>query len=358
MSEYKSEWVDIVKRGSLKESAFTEEMKRTILENVDRPRRRNRLNVTGFMSVAVMACLIIGLLFINGNNNEDSTKSMGSSGLGGNKATINEVTKPKEDVVTDVNGKKQYPIEYKVLKAKEWKRGDMGSNNDPFILPGIFNTFNPLLDPDESYMDGVPIKSVEIINQKKIEGIGVLVHYRYPGEEKTLVNKYGNNELVSYTGLVLGEATGDSVVYQGSYGPIDNEEISMTKVFGQSVIKTTWQCMAVKTTKCSMYIKNDDGELSYYLNFDLISKTYEQDLDGDGLEEVIVATVKGNQIYVFKKVNEKLEWAPMRETLRLTKDDVLVFSEVDNSFTVRSYGAQKSIKKYLYKQGSNKLVEA
>ncbi|WP_276356082.1 hypothetical protein [Cohnella caldifontis] len=327
MNERSKDWEGRVKQGLFTEEVFSDEMKRSVLEAVDRQpgyfswqwKRLAGAVVLGIISVILIAN------WPNGNDNE------AASGL---------------------SDEMKMPVIFKPLDARDWTPGQMITQSDPDILPGLSNKYNPLKNKTNGYIRQIPFSDIQLIDEKQIDGFGTALHYTLKPDSENPHKLKENTELFGFT---VNGSSRPGTLYDFGLGHMYDQQFSMTRLFGQEVLKIEQPVCRTDGEACAWYLKKDaDGLVSSYMELDAAS--YERDLDGDGKEEAVVVTHKQNQIYIFKEQDGQLLWASIRDILKANQNDTIHYDDASGTFTVHSTGGEDAVSVYLYKEGPNSLV--
>lgn len=336
MSKQSMDWESSVKKGLFTEETFTSDMKKTVLETVDRHPSYFSRQWKSLAGVIVL-CAVAAILTMNLSHVNDNTAA----------STLLDLS----EGVTEL----KLPVLFQPLDARNWEKGQTIHLDAPNILPGLSNKYNPLKNEVNGYIDQIPLSDIQIIDTKQIAGFGTAIHYKLTDDSVTRDEIEGDQGYLGFT--VDGISRPDTLFHYG-YGHMYDQEFSMTRLFGQEVLKIEQSICRTDGEACVWYVKkNDERTIFSYLNFEAAS--YEHDLDGDGKEEAIVTPHKLNQIYLFKEQEGQLIWAGVREALKAGQDDIIKFDEASGIFTIYSVheGEEIAVRAYRYADGENAFVK-
>lgn len=330
------DWQKMVKRGVFEEAGFTEQMKSNVLDTIGGKQRSGtgvfwKKGLARVGMAAVAACIFAGGIWLfdspGGGLQEwvqgvkQAAGLQGDVRMAGQGENIVPITSPEslQDSNDDERWSRELPVLYQTLDARIWKVGDISRSTDYDILPGLSNKFSPLRSADN--VDVLPLSAMELLDSKELEGFGTLFHYNLAGEDKL---RHGTDEKLDYFGFAIEGISEPGTFYHYGLGHMYQlGEHTVTRVFGERALKVEQKQCRVDGEDCSWYLVYGEDGLSTHLDFS--AKTYERDLDGDGLEEIIVTTLKRNQIYLFKEKDGLLEWASIREALGAERNEQLVY---------------------------------
>ncbi|OXS57219.1 hypothetical protein B1A99_17165 [Cohnella sp. CIP 111063] len=326
MSESASVWEERVKQGLFREEKFTDEMKKTVLQSADRrPRWRLAKGIGIVGALAICAAAFLLLVNLTGGD-ADSYRTAGETG-------------------------KRIPLAYKPLEARILQKGETIYGGDRGILPGLSNTHSPLVNT--GYAERISLSDVDLIEQKEVPGFGTA--FLYTLKEGTVLKDSIATKHESF-GMAIDGVSPAGTLYHYGTGHMYELQTSMTRLFGQEVLKFNQPLCRTDGEGCAWYVKKDANGLSTYATFS--SLTYERDLDGDGSEEAIVVTHKQNQIYIFKEDRGALQWVSVREALGAVAEDAVAYDELLGTFELHGSEADGSGFTRTYRYGEdNKLVE-
>jgi hypothetical protein len=335
MSEHSPDWQNKVKQGLFAEVIFTNDMKKSVLEAVDRNPSYFFRKWKRFAGAAVI-CMTAAILLINWSQHEKEKTA--ASVL---------------PVITGGEVGLDLPVTFKLLAARNWVRGEVIHDNDPDILPGLSNKYNPLRDKNNGYISQIPLSDIELIENREINGFGTAMHYKLKADS---VAQHDIDRNADYFGFTVDGLSQEGTLFDYGVGHMYDAQFSMTRLFGQEVLKIKLPICRTDGEACVFYLKKDAEGIVTYISFDAAS--YEQDLDGDGSEEAVVVTHKQNQIYLFKEQDGQLLWASVRETLKAGKEDIIQYDNDRGIFIIRSTnaGEKDSVSAYRYAEGENDLV--
>ncbi|TVX96625.1 hypothetical protein [Cohnella terricola] len=326
MNERSMDWESRVKQGLFTEEVFSDEMKRSVLEAVDRQPGYFSWQWKRLAGAVVLSIISVILIANWPYANVDKA----ASGL---------------------SDEMKMPVIFKPLDARNWTFGQVISQADPDILPGLSNKYNPLKNKT---ITQIPFSDIQLIDEKQIDGFGTILHYTLKPDSVTPHEVKGNPD---YFGFAVNGSSRPKTLYHYGTGHMYDQQFSMTRLFGQEVLKIEQPVCRIDGETCVWYFNRDaDGQVYSYMDLDAAS--YERDLDGDGKEEVVVVTHKQNQIYIFKEQDGQLLWASIRDILKVNQDDTIQYDDASGTFTVHSTltGGEDAVSVYLYKEGSDSLV--
>jgi hypothetical protein len=362
----KKDWQQLVKQGLFEEAVFTEQMKGQVLDAIGTGQRYRSKAFLGkrlarVSLAAAAACIVAGGIWLFGSPYAGLQEWAGeikqAAGLQGDEGNTGQgqsgiklpaaSSQPNEDE----RWKRELAVDYKPLDAPIWKKGDISRSTDPDILPGLSNKFSPL--QSASSVEVVQLTDIELLDSKELEGFGTLLHYNLVNDDEL---KYGTNEKMDYFGFVAKETSEPGTLYHFGLGHMyERGEPAVTHVFGDPALKIEQEQCRIDQEDCSFYfIYGEEGVKS---SLTISAKTFERDLDGDGLEEIIATTFKQNQIYLFKEKNGLLEWASIREIVGAKPDEQVAYNERDGTFSLTTPGDDLApIRYFSFKEGESKLV--
>ncbi|RJX37216.1 hypothetical protein D3P09_22920 [Paenibacillus pinisoli] len=345
MSEIRPDWQDAVRRGLFGKAEFSEEMKRSVLEAVDRRhamRFRPRLHLIGIAALCVIAGIV---LFYNADDAPWTADA-------GKQAGVGEPVPPSGDDQIVQEHEWGLPVTFRYLEARKLQKGEVISENDDDILPGLSNKHSPLWGFGQTIE--LSFDEIEILDQRPVDGLGSAIRFTKLQESNT---KHGTDEKYDYIGFVIDGVSKPNTLLHFGYGHLYDNEIMMARLFGKNVVKIAINPCRTDGDSCTYYLHQSNGSIIPYAIFE--AETYEYDLDGDGREEAIVTTYKQNQIYVFKEENGELLWASIRDVLGAKYGDIIDYNREQGWFSIRSKnsGAGEPVRTYRYDPGTHGLIQ-
>lgn len=326
------DWEGSVKQGLFQEVAFTGEMKRIVLETVDSPIGLSGLpwkQLAGVAAICLLSVLLITGLPIS----------------------------PNGKMASNLTALDQRAVVFHPLEAEDSTYGMTISVQARDILPGLSNKFNPLLNETNGRIVQIPFSDIDLIAEREVEGFGTILRYTLkPGSATSNDPDIPGNDAPGNPenfGFVLKDAPQSDTLYHYGTGHMFDLQFSMSRLFGQEVLKIQQPVCRTDGEGCVWYLKKDaTGQVSALMF--LSAEGYERDLDGDGKEESIVVTHKQNQIYIFKEYNGRLSWASVRDILAAGTGDELTYDDASGVFTVLGADA---VRTYRYQEGRDRLVQ-
>lgn len=333
------QWEERVKQGLFPELKLTERMKDAVLANVNQPRPiarfLDRFTSIKAMTIAIMMIAVIALAspwdYILEKDSEPNPSSR--SGY--------------TDIITE------FDIAYTPLDARTLQPGETIYEADPDILPGLSNKHSPIHKDAAEHI--LSLSEIDLIDSRIIEGFGTLMNYTLLIEEPLDASVPKDTR---YFGIQLDGISDPQTVFHVGYGHMfEMTEQRMTRIFGQSALKIEQEKCRIDGEACAWYYTVEQNKPMLYAMFS--SKSYERDLDGDGIEEIIVATNKRNQIYIFKEENHLLYWASIRDIVKADPypDDLITYHEEDGTFSLTSAEDSSIRRKFIYAAEEGKLQQ-
>ncbi|REK71859.1 hypothetical protein [Paenibacillus paeoniae] len=347
MSESRSDWQDAVKRGLFGKAEFNEEMKRSVLKEIDQTPAMQFHKHVRFIGMAALCVIVGAVLFYSTNGTPWGEHASQQAG-------VVEPTQPNDSSQVLERDAIGLPVTFRYLEAKTLQKDEVIWESDEDILPGLSNKHSPLWKLYTAVE--LPLDEVEILDQRHVEGIGSVIRFTKMNDTAT---QHGTDEKYDYIGFVIDGLSKPNTLLHYGLGHLYDDEILMTRLFGKEVIKIDVQTCRTDGESCAFYIHELDGSITTYAMFDAAS--YEYDLDNDGREEAIVTTYKQNQIYVFKEENGELLWASIRDSLGADHRDIVSYDRDKGWFTIRDASSGdsqgSSVLTYRYEAATQSLVE-
>lgn len=340
VSEPKPAWYEIAKKGSIASTPFDEELKRSVLSNINRREKRYLQSVKQVLA-AIVVCMALGLSLLLVTNEGVLFKKSEQA-----------ASPPAGTPFHSISGidTKEHPFAYKLLDARITGNGSIISMNDPDILPGLGNKVNPLHAYDNRMIYKISYTDIEVLSKKDMDGFGTLLKYKAIKDDPKLPYFRKGDEHFGYT---VDGLTGPEVIYDFGTANLYDAQMAVTRVFGHQALKIWLVCGADGIRVCTYYNREQNGGMASYLEFDNATM-YERDLNGDGLEEAIAVSNTTGQIYIFKENAEQLYWVSVREALGAGEQDVVSYEKASGMFTLLKQDI--ALRKYRYTENADKFV--
>lgn len=310
MNPEKPSWSAIVKASSFGKGAFSEEMKQTVMKRVEQNQRKTIHHPLFYAPVPLIVLIIIVSMFPFVNRLPSVFQDQHILG-----------TKTKVNSESEVISNDGVILHYETAKALS-------------VIP----------DTDKGIRDytlqKLPISSVQVQDAVLVDGIGKYLDYTKHGEDS-----------ISYFGfqLTADSSTTDGEIYEIGYGKMSNVNFQPSNAFGISHLRLDGKCGPER--RCAYWISINQDKVTAYEQMDA-STIYEQDLDGDGVTEVIVLT-HAAETYIYKNINGQIESVLVQAALKAGHGDTITYNPDNQVFALSSDGATKS---YRYAVGANDLV--
>lgn len=323
-----TEWVQIVKQSLFSDMKFTADMKAAVIERVYQSKPFSGFSKRAMTFVPVMATvsIVIGALFLTGS--------------------LDSIFEKSGDAVSE------YPITYSPLDARSLQPGEITLVTDSDVLPGLSNKHNPLQKQAVEHV--LSLTDIELIDSKEINGFGTLLYYTLLVDDPV---DAAIPKGTRYFGFNLSGLSEPQTVFHAGFGNMyDMANHRMTAIFGHSALKVDQKDCRIDGESCAWYYTIEHEKPMLYAMFS--AKSYERDLDGDGIEEIIVTTMKQNQIYIFKEENSQLYWASIREITNSAPGDLITYHEDEGTISITSFfGGLRTTRKFSYTSDGNKLTQ-
>ncbi|MEK0317628.1 hypothetical protein [Cohnella sp. 56] len=327
MSDRSIEWENQVKQGLFADEIFSDEMKLSVLKAVERRPAywsRQWMRLAGVVVLGIVAVMV----------------------------AVNWPYGNADKAVFVSSAEARLPVAFEPLAAREMKWGQVIAQADPDILPGLSNKYNPLTNETNGYIPQIQLNDIQLLDERPIAGFGVALHYTLKPDSTAPNEIRGNPDFFGFK--VNGQAQPEMLYHYGT-GHMYGLQFSMTRLFGQPVLKIEQTVCRTDGEACVWYLKkNSEGQVFTYMQLDAAS--YERDLDGDGKEEAIIVTRKQNQIYIFKEQDGQLLWASAREALKVSRDDSIQYDHVKGSFRIHSLAGGEDA--YTFQGGPDSFVRS
>lgn len=358
----KKDWQQLVKQGLFEEAVFTEQMKGQVLDAIGTGQRYRSKAFFGkklARASLAAACIVAVGIWLFGSPYAGLQEWAGeikqAAGLQEDGGSVEQHGIKPPASAAQANDEERWgrelAVEYKPLDAPIWKKGDISRSTDPDILPGLSNKFSPL--KSASTIEEVKLSDIQLLDSRELKGFGTLLHYNLVHDDEL---KYGTNEKLDYFGFAVKDVSEPGTLYHFGLGHMyEWGEPAVTHVFGDPALKIEQLQCRVDQEDCSFYFIYGEGGVKSSLT--MSAKTFERDLDGDGLEEIVATTFKQNQIYLFKEKNGLLKWASIREIIGAKPDEQVAYLEQDGTFSLTSPGdGLASVRYFSFQEGESKLV--
>lgn len=320
-------WEEKVKHSLFSDMKFTAEMKAAVLESVNQNKPFSGLLDGRRMFLRIMATvgIVTGVLFFS--------------------ASWDTIFEKRGGAVSE------YPVAYKLLDARMLQPGETIFDSDPDVLPGLSNKYNPLRKHAVEHT--LTLTDIELLDSKEVNGFGTLMHYTLLVEDPV---DAALPKDIRYFGVNLAGISEPQTVFHIGFGHMyDMADHRMTAIFGHSALKVEQLACRVDGESCAWYYTVEQDKPVLYAMFS--AKSFERDLDGDGIEEIIVATKKQNQIYIFKEENNQLYWASIREITQSDPGDWIAYHEEEGTISITSFdGGLQRTRVFSYAP-KNKLIQ-
>lgn len=181
---------------------------------------------------------------------------------------------------------------------------------------------------------------ITVRHEQRFPGVGTFLLYT-----KNLVDK--ENQPFMGIGIDYPPLSTDGRFYEIGPGSMSNLQFLPSEAFGEERLRLSGTCGP--TLSCSFWFKLEGG--APFIDFRVDAETYEEDLDGDGVSEV-VAIASGGRAYIYKSRNGRIEFADVIEALGGGAQSV-AYDPASKQFTAN---ADKQSKIYRYDAGRDALV--
>lgn len=308
MNSEKADWLAKVKASSAPRGVFSEMMKQTVLDRVEKSRRKRR-NKPFLYAAALLLGIMIGISAIPFLGGLPAALTAGKAA--DKHAAMGAATSGGQDIV----------LQYE--PAKE-------SSSIPESDKGLRH----------SSLMRVPLATVEIKETAALVGGGKYVGYTIPGLEPTLFFGF---QLASDVSSASGQ------LYEIGIGSMSEVQLQPSDAFGVADFRLDGQCGPQR--RCAFWISIDGGKVAAYYQLDAAA-IHEQDLDGDGVTEAIVLT-DAQDLYIYNNIAGQIESVHVQAALKADYDDIVTYDPVNQQFTL-SHGDET--KRYRYVQdGTDRL---
>ncbi|WP_214626855.1 hypothetical protein [Paenibacillus agaridevorans] len=354
MNERKPDWYDTARRQGLARlsgEGFTEEMKRTVLRSADGASAYKGKGAGGIrqllrraMAAAAIgaAALILVLTLQDGGWRVSDIKDQraASAGLLG------------ERKIRTSGG--EIAVAYGLLEGERLERGDAIMSSSPELLPGLGNSAHPIGSPERNAIETLTYDDITLLDSKSWDGVGTLLRYTINSADLRLPELPADEE---YFGFTYDAFTGPERIYSWGMGHSFGFNHETVRLFGQDMLKISAQGHIDGIGITTWYLRKIEDGLETFLTFHYPAM-HERDLDGDGVEELIAVSGRGNQIYVFKERNNELYYAGIRELLGAGTGDTVSYDPTTGLFGLSLSGGEESpqtMRTYRYAEGADKL---
>ncbi|MFX3632781.1 MAG: hypothetical protein ACE3L7_06870 [Candidatus Pristimantibacillus sp.] len=312
MSKAKPDWYANAK-GSFKGN-FTSEMQNNVIQRIQKG-EDGRMNTYWKMTMitAISISAVTAFLFLF----DESTISLQDSSRSGMSPLQNN-----EVIATD--------------DSKEEK--SLAYTNDPVNI--AFSNV-PLWEENEFQFTRVNKSMIDPLKVLDLRGAGSFITYSKSNEEETTL----------FQGIELEGNSRPGELFELGYGSMDNVEWGKSSAFGEDLYRLSGQCGPKLVCQFLLNVEDNEVKAKYMLH----SESYEADLDGDGIEELIATTgyIFDYKIYIIKKRADGYKLAEVDEALGAASGDVVTYEPNQKLFVIHS---GEVLRYYQYAQGEDKLV--
>ncbi|MFD7525613.1 hypothetical protein [Paenibacillus chitinolyticus] len=303
MNPEKTNWAAMVKESSIGRGAFTEQMKQTVLTRVEQNQKRKLKKPFVYMAAPLTGLLICLLLFPIFDNWPAAFQTMGKAIMGTNGTSSEDITLHYEP-------------------AKE--------------LSAIPDTDKGI----RGYtLSRLPLASVHVKETVSTAGIGTYMDYIKSDEEP-----------ISYFGFQLFGHLGsaEDEFYEIGYGKMTDAKFYKSNAFGLMDLRLDGKCGPER--RCVYWIALKEGEVVAYEQMDAWT-VYEQDLDKDGVTEVVASTF-AKEIYIYKHIKGQIQSVDVQAALEAGYGDTVTYNPDNQIFQITGRGGTKN---YRYVTGADML---
>lgn len=305
MNKQIPDWSAMVKASSAPKGIFSEKMKQDVLIRVEQIQRK-RFNRPFFYLIAPVAALMLCLVLLTVVDRLPVTFHPVRSADGGQQTVSHD----------------KIPLQYE--PAKELAAIPVTDK----AMRG-----SPLVE--------LPLASVQIKDQHQIGAYGTYLDYTKPGEDG-----------VSYFGFQLLKNTSsvDDKFYEIGYGKLSNVKLQKSDAFGLASFRLEGDCGPER--RCAYLIAQDGNAVTAYELTDA-PIIYEQDLDGDGVTEVIVSTYE-QAIYIYKLLGGQIQSVHVQAALKAGYGDTVTYLPDTLLFQLSN---KEETRTYSYAAGADMLKQ-
>lgn len=311
MNDEKPVWYSHAKGRALENADFTEEMKQEVIRRLHQRQQSNQSYKK--LSIALLTGVFAILSFFIVQ--EVSPKTLSSL-----QSLFSDVNEDQAAANQDEQDKEEFKLTYQYsIKTP----ADLSDD-------GIWAVTLPTLS-----------KSSVIINEERaFPGIGTYLSYFKSDKEP-----------INY-GIEIEGSSKEGQLFEFGSGSMKEVSLSRSNALGVEGWRLSGVCGPELV--CTSWLSvGENGEANQYLRLD--SASYEADLDGDGITEVIVTTsaYMGYKVYIYKNRNGRIEWAEVDEALQVNPKDTITFYPDTQLFKVNS---SEGTRTYRYGDDEDKLV--
>ncbi|EPD85983.1 MULTISPECIES: hypothetical protein [unclassified Paenibacillus] len=301
MNREKPNWAALVKASSVGRDVFTEQMKQTVLTRVEQNQRK-KLKIPFIYMTAPLAGLLICLLLFPVFD------------------SLPAVFQTMEKSIMGANGTSSEDIALHYEPAKE--------------LSAIPDTDKGI----RGYtLSRLPLTSVHVKETVSIEGIGKYMDYIKSDEDS-----------ISYFGFQIFNHPGstEDEFYEIGYGKMSEAKLQKSDAFGLMDLRLDGKCGPER--RCVYWIALNQDEVVAYEQMDAWT-IYEQDLDKDGVTEVVASTY-AKEIYIYKNIKGQIQSVDVQAALKAGYGDAVTYNPDNQVFQITGKGGTK---KYRYVTGAD-----
>ncbi|MWC31307.1 hypothetical protein [Paenibacillus sp. MMS18-CY102] len=195
-------------------------------------------------------------------------------------------------------------------------------------------------------MEADYLKYADSIDHEKIPFRGIGTYYTY---------YISPNDTTLYCGFSLEGVSNPDELFEYGLGGMRDVQMAPSSAFGLADVRITGVCL-VDGGKCNYFIGKDKiNPASANSLTTLMWDAYEEDLDGDGVTEVVI--VAPNQpirkIYIYKYTKGRMEWTEVTEALKREPVDKIMYDSKNKRFIAQSGSVATS---YRYAEGKDRLI--
>jgi len=305
MNKEKLDWSLLVKESSIRKGVFTEKMKQTVINRVEKNegRKRNRgLYYIVSPLIALLICISI-FSFLDRvpllTSLQQTPDTTGSAGAPLGDIVLKYEPAPELDVIPDT---------------------DKGVRGGQTLLR-------------------LPLSSVQIQETVPVGGIGTYLEYTKLEDGDT-----------PYFGFELADqnSSTNKAFYEIGYGRLSEVTFQKSDAFGFSDLRLSGRCGPER--KCAFWISVDGDTVRAYEQMDAAT-IYEQDLDGDGITEAIILT-NAKDIYIYKKIADRVQSVHVQSALQADHRDTVTYSPDNQVFKLSN---QEETHRYRYTEDGDRL---
>ncbi|MGO4542492.1 hypothetical protein [Paenibacillus sp. 2TAB19] len=297
MNHDKPDWSAMVKASSIPNGVFTENMKQTVMSQVQQDQRKKMNNPFYFVIITLLG-LMICVTILPLIDRLPTNAIMGS------------------EAASDQN----ILLDYEPTKDLKFiPETDMGVRDSTLLR--------------------LPITSVQIKETVIIDGFGKYLNYTKAEEGDT---SFFGFELSNHFSSANGE------FYEIGYGAMTEVNFQKSDAFGLADLRMDGRCGPQR--KCTYWISLDQDVVKVYYQMNAPT-IYEQDLDGDGVTEAIIVT-DGTQIYIYKNIAGQIQSVNVQSALQTKYGDTVTYDPVSQVFQLTN---EDETRRYRYAAGGDKL---